>query len=179
MKQIIALAGSNSKSSINHAVLKHIKSTLKREDIEILDLSSLQIPMYGTDEEEINGFPKSILELNDIFKDAAGFILAVPEHNGSIPAFFKNILDWLSRVDRSIFYQKPTILISTSPGGRGGASVLNHLSNIIPYMGADLKGTVGIGNYFDKIENGEFASDKDLSLLESTINNAFIKEVAI
>ena len=53
-----------------------------------------------------------------------------------IPAFFKNVMDWLSRMEGKIFQSKPVMLISTSPGPRGGKTNLQNMAAVIPHWGA-------------------------------------------
>ncbi len=79
-------------------------------------------------------------------------------------AAFKNLFDWVSRIDRSMFGNKPVLVLSTSNGARGGASVLDVAKSTLPWFGADLRGALAIpkfGDVFD-IENGVI-TEADLS----------------
>ena len=84
--------------------------------------------------------PEPIQELRKLFDDADGFILSTPEYNSSIPGGLKNTFDWLSRTGGKTFQEKPVLLMAATPGGRGGQSVLGHLSAVIPFWGAQLIG---------------------------------------
>ena len=66
-------------------------------------------------------------------------IVSLAEHNGSYTAAFKNLYDWTSRVQTTVWSDKHMLLLSTSPGARGGASVMAAARATFPRMGADLK----------------------------------------
>ena len=63
-------------------------------------------------------------------------MIASPEHNGMMPAFFKNIIDWISRMDGKIFQDKPVFLMSTAPGPGGGRNNLATMKSVVPHWGA-------------------------------------------
>ena len=46
-----------------------------------------------------------------------------------------------------VWQDKPVVIMSATPGGR--AWVLNGQSEIMPFFGGKLKGSVGIGNWSD------------------------------
>jgi len=54
------------------------------------------------------------------------------ENNGSYSAAFKNLFDWMSRIEGKTFFGKPMLLMATSPGKRGGLSVLEIAKNRFP-----------------------------------------------
>ncbi len=154
MKKIIALAGSNSSNSINHQLIQAVANQVKDVNVEIISLRDYPSEIYGIDSEKEKGFPPSMMELNEKFAEADGFIVSTPEHNGSIPAVLKNTIDWLSRISRKVFNDKPLMLLSTSPGARGGKSALKHLMSILPYQGANVIGGQSIGSFHEHVKNG-------------------------
>lgn len=93
------------------------------------------------------GIPEQIRALRKLFDEADAFIISSPEYNGSLPAGFKNTLDWVSRIDGKIFQDKPVLLMSTSPGGRGGKSVLDHLTKVMPFWGAKIVGSFSLPKF--------------------------------
>ena len=149
MKKILAISGSSSSKSINRELLNYAGKHL--QEITITDLDQ-NIPIYSQDIEDTTGFPKEIKELNAKMKDFNGFILGLPEHNGSMTALFKNILDWLSRVDRKVFNDKPVLLLSTSPGANGGKRGLAHTENVISSLGAKVVGTYSLPNFYNTFD---------------------------
>ena len=63
------------------------------------------------------------------------------EHNGSYTAAFKNLYDWMSRVQKEVWRNKPMLLMATSPGGRGGQTVLETAAKGFPYLGGNITTT--------------------------------------
>ena len=157
MKKIIAFSGSNSKTSINQQLVEAI--AIKHESIETLNLRDFEAPLYGIDLENESGIPASMIALKEKMKEADGFLVSSPEHNGSMPAVLKNTIDWLSRIEPKVFDDKPTVFLSTSPGPRGGVSALEHLVAIMPYRGANIVGSYSIGSFNDHYNNGELSEE--------------------
>lgn len=145
--RIIAFAGSNSPNSINEQLTKAAINNISIEDVEYIGLKNIEIPMYGKELENQQGIPKAIKDLYQQMTKAEGFIVASPEHNGLLPAFFKNIIDWLTRIDQEIFMNKPVLLLSASPGDNGGATNLSILSDLMPFWGAKIVGAYSLGKY--------------------------------
>ena len=101
--------------------------------------------------------------------EADGFIVSSPEHNGSMPAFFKNTIDWISRMDGKVFNDKPTVFLSTSQGPRGGLSALTHILAIMPYQGAEVIGGHSLGSFDEKVVNGELIEGEDKEKIKALI----------
>ncbi|MEJ6777183.1 MAG: NAD(P)H-dependent oxidoreductase [Crocinitomicaceae bacterium] len=156
-KKIIVFAGSNSKESINQKLVCSISNL--HEGIEVINLRDYQAPVYGVDMEQEVGFPELMTSLNKKLKEADGFIVSIPEHNGSMPAVFKNTIDWLSRIEPKVFNDKPTVFLSTSTGERGGASALEHVVAIMSRRGANVIGCHSQGNFQDHYSNGELSGE--------------------
>jgi len=123
MKKILAFAGSTSSTSINKQLASFAAENLENTAFDIIDLRDFNIPIYSQDEEKENGLPEDAKRFSALFDQYDGFILSLAEHNGSYAAAFKNIFDWSTRVEKNFFRDKPLLLMATSPGGRGGATV--------------------------------------------------------
>lgn len=169
MKKILAFSGSNSSQSINQKLLIAIAPMAQRVELEFIDLRDYPADIYGVDLESEKGFPQTMQDLYAKTREADGFLIAVPEHNGSMPAVFKNSIDWISRMEGKIFNSKPTVFLSASPGGRGGAAVLEHLNKIMPHRGADLVGTYGVAKFFDKLQNDAFFNQEDFDQIKPLV----------
>lgn len=172
--KIIAFAGSNGKTSINRELIAKTASLVDFADVEILDLRDSDAPIYQ-DIIEDEGIPESILKLRKKLEEADAFIISTPEHNGFTSAFFKNILDWLSRIDRKTFGDKPVLFMSASPGGRAGLSVRESLMRLLPRWGANVVSNYGLGNFNQKVINGNWNPEiveelkHEVSLLEEAL----------
>ena len=159
MKYILAISGSNSKNSINSSLLNYIVESITIIPTQRVDLLQHTIPIYNIDIEQEDGIPLNIVLLKHKIKDAAGIIIAVNEHNGMISAFFKNILDWLSRADRNFLASKHILLVSTSPGGRGASLALDYMKKTIPRFG----GTVSESFSFPSFQKNFDSTTKEIT----------------
>ncbi len=161
MKKIIAFAGSNSSTSINHHLVLGV-AKMNREQIEILRLTDYPLPMYGEDLEKESGYPAVLSDLLTKIRRADGLIISVNEHNGSVSAFFKNVLDWLSRIEYKFLADKKILLMSASPGGRGALSAYQYTESILPRYGGEIVYGFNFPGFKDNfsIEDQEITNDE-------------------
>ncbi|TXD51459.1 MULTISPECIES: NADPH-dependent FMN reductase [unclassified Polaribacter] len=169
MKKIAVLAGSNSKKSINKELAVYAASLLKNVEIDILDLNNFEVPLYGMDEETENGIPKKAIEFLENIHRADGIILSLAEHNGNFSAAFKNIYDWSSRIEPKLWNNIPMLLMATSPGSQGGASVLAIAKNGFPYMGGNIVADFSLSSFYDNFKAGILINEDVLILLKEQI----------
>lgn len=176
MKKIIAFAGSNSKNSINKQLAKYTSSLLNDVQVTILDLNDFELPIYGIDEENENGIPAKAKQLLETIHSADGIILSLAEHNGNFTVAFKNVYDWMSRIEQKLWNNIPMLLMSTSPGGRGGISALTIAKNGFPHMGGNIVADFSLPKFHDnfkdnEVVNGEFNKqlNEAVLLFEKTI----------
>ncbi|MFD1551665.1 NADPH-dependent FMN reductase [Putridiphycobacter roseus] len=171
MKKIITIGASTSKNSINKTFAKYVASLINEIEIIQIDISNFNdVPIFSVDYEKENKTPEEIELLNSLFKDVDGFIISHAEHNGSFAAGYKNIIDWISRQEGKIFNDKPMLLLSTSPGARGGASVLNQAISLYPHWGAKLTGQMSLPTFQQNFENDE--------LTNPTLKTQLLKEIS-
>ncbi|MCP4809167.1 MAG: NAD(P)H-dependent oxidoreductase [Proteobacteria bacterium] len=140
---ILALSGSSALDSINHRFVTWAAAQIRADVVRVLDFPA---PIFSVDLEREKGVPASMQALYDRLHAADGLILAMPEHNGGPPAMLKNAIDWVSRVDRKVFAM-PTVLLSTSPGPRGGLTNTSHWAGLLPHWGATVVGAHAMGSF--------------------------------
>lgn len=155
--KVVAFAASSSSTSINKALVTHaaqaFKATHAQEaEVEILDLNDFEMPIFSVDKEREGGVHELARAFFDKITSADALIISFAEHNGSYTAAYKNIFDWASRIDQKVFQGKPSVYLSTSPGGRGGASVLAAATNSAPFYGAELIGDLSIPRFHDAFD---------------------------
>jgi NAD(P)H-dependent FMN reductase len=114
----------------------------------------MDLIVYSEDEQRDNGFPSSINQIYKHIQASTGIIISVNEHNSNPSAFFKNVLDWLSRLDRKFMEGKKVFLISASTGARGGMSALEVVKNLISRFGGEVVDTFSFPTF-----NENFSSD--------------------
>ena len=169
MKKIIAFGGSNSKNSINKKLATYAASLVEDVDVTVLDLNDFELPIYGIDLENENGIPKNAHRFLDFIRSSDGIVLSLAEHNGAYTVAFKNIFDWMSRIDGNLWSDKPMLLMAASPGGRGGQSVLEIAQGKFPRMGAKITSVFSLPSFHKNFSEG--------SIMDSELNKQLIQAV--
>jgi len=160
-KKIIAFGGSSSKNSINKKLATYTAHLFQDVTVEVLDLNDFEMPVFSVDKEE-NGFPKEAQNFLDKIEKADLLVVSLAEHNGAYSAAFKNILDWTSRINGKVFQEKNMLLMATSPGARGGKSVLEMAKDRFPRHDANLVGTFSLPSFNDNFDEEKGITNKDL-----------------
>lgn len=135
MRKVLAFAGSTSSTSINKQLATFAAENLENTDFDIIDLRDFEMPMYSEDEEK-NGFSENAKKFSALLDRYDGFIVSLAEHNGGYAAAFKNTFDWSSRIEATVFRDKPLLLMAASPGKMGGRFVLEAGIQKFSRMGA-------------------------------------------
>ncbi|MBD0332813.1 MAG: NAD(P)H-dependent oxidoreductase, partial [Chitinophagaceae bacterium] len=150
--------GSNNPTSINKQLAHYAAAQLQKQiTATIIDLNDFPLPLYNIETEIKFGIPVKAKELKELISQYDGYVIAVAEHNGSITAFFKNVLDWVSRVDKSygIFHEKPVVLLGTSPGPGGAKGALQHAEAIIKRLAGKVIASVSLPLFFGNFKGSE------------------------
>lgn len=171
MKKIIAFAGSNSKASINKQLAIYAASLTTNTEVKILDLNDYELPLFGVDYKEEHGIPENAEEFLEEMQEADGIILSLAEHNGAYSAAFKNLFDWISIIDGKAFNKKPMLLMATSPGARGGASVLAIAKNRFPYHDSNIVAEFSLPSFGENFANGKISNTSLDSALKEQVAN--------
>lgn len=165
MATILAFAGSNSSTSINYQLVKHTVSLIENHQVQLLNMANYPFPMYSEDYEKENGYLNSLVELRNDIKKADGLIISVNEHNSNPSAYFKNVIDWLSRLERKFLENTNVLLMSASPGGRGGVGAQGVTEQILPRFGANIVATFSLPSFKNNFDskNGIINADLEVS----------------
>lgn len=161
MKRIIAFGASNSTKSINKQLATWTGNRLLDIELNVLDLNDFEMPIYSPERQQ-EGFPNEAVTFNDFLNNSDGIIISFAEYNGSYAAAFKNIMDWVSRLDRALWSNKPMFLLATSPGGRGGKSVLETAAKTFPYMGGNVAASFSLPSFHQNFEAEVGIKDSEL-----------------
>lgn len=166
---IIGFAGSNSSTSRNKKLVNVVLNHLDEDhNVELLDLNDYEMPLYGVDLESASGIPEKAHNFAKKIDESDFLVVSFAEHNGTFTVAFKNVLDWISRIpNRSIWGDKPVFFMATSPGQRGGASVLETALKIWPFRGAKVMGSYSLPsfdeNYDEDMLSLKAPYDKELT----------------
>lgn len=160
--KIIAFSTSNKIESINRKFAAYAASLAPDAEVEVLNMNDYSMLMYCEDVEASLGQPENAKAFLAKLGEADALIMSTAEHNSYYPAFFKNLFDWCSRIDRNIFQNKPMLLMATSPGGRGGITILELALNSLPRFGGNVIAHMSLPNFnehFDLESNSLKAGD--------------------
>ena len=163
MASILAFAGSNSSTSINFKLVKHTTSLIKTHNVRTLNMVNYPFPMYSEDYEKTHGYSNSLVELKNDIQQANALVLSVNEHNSNPSAYFKNLIDWLSRLERKFLEDTKIFLMSTSGGKRGGMGSLEVTKNILPRFGAEIITTFSLPLFRENFDVQKGITDEALA----------------
>ncbi len=161
-KKIIAFGASSSKNSINKQLATYTASQFDNATVEILDLNDYEMPIFSLDKESENGIPELAQNFYNKLGSADLIIISFAEHNGAYSTSFKNIFDWTSRINAKTFQEKQTLIMATSPGPRGGSSVLEIAKSRFPFQGADVKGSFSLPSFGENFHNEKGITNEKL-----------------
>lgn len=155
--KILAFAASNSRHSINRALVEFAAKRLQAEhlpeaELSFLDINDYEMPIYSPEREEADGVPALAQQFRDQMAAADGLLISYAEHNGHYPAAYKNLFDWASRHGAKVYGDSPAVYLATSPGARGGASVLNAALTSAPFFGAEIKGSLSVPSFGENFD---------------------------
>ena len=161
-KKIIAFGASSSKQSINKQLATFAANQFQNASVEILDLNDYEMPIFSVDKEKENGIHPLAQEFYSKLGSADLILISFAEHNGNYSSAFKNILDWTSRINAKTFQEKPMLLLATSPGARGGSSVLDIATKRFPFQGGIVKGSFSLPSFNDNFDAEKGITKEDL-----------------
>ncbi len=166
---ILAFGASHSSTSINRRFALYAAQFFKQDNaVETIDLRDFDLPLFTVDLEASLGHPATINRFLDKLDWADFILISMSEHNGSFNASFKNLMDWTSRVKRDMFNHKPVLLLSTSPGPRGGVGSLQAGEDLITRFGAK------VINRFSLPQFGKNFNETD-GITEPGLNKQFME----
>ena len=108
---------------------------------ELLDLTTIDLPLYNPRTHKNLGIPLEAQKLSDQMAAIPKWVICAPEYNGSIPPVFTSALAWLSVLGddfRYLFNGRPIAMASVSGGG--GTELLVSLRIQLTHLGAQVVG---------------------------------------
>lgn len=150
--KILAIGASNSPNSINRILATYAAQQITGAEVEVLDLNDYELPIFSMEREQRFGQPLQARNFYRKVGDADALVIAFAEHNGTYTAAWKNLFDWVSRIDSRVFQDKPAVFMATSPGGGGARSVLESAVQSATYFGVDLVGQLSVPSFHDNFD---------------------------
>lgn len=156
--KILGFAGSNNASSINKKLVSYALELAEAHTTALLDLNDYEVAIYSPERESKDGIPAKIMALAEKISESDVLIISLAEHNSSYSAAFKNLFDWMSRIpNRTVFDDKPLLLMATSPGARGGEGVLEAAQNRFPRNGAKIPEVFSLPQFYENFTEGKLS----------------------
>ena len=150
---VVMISGSLRERSFNSALMRALPKLAP--GLAMVEAPSYgAFPLYNADLQVRSGFPKEVTTFADAVRNADGVVIVTPEYNWTIPGPLKNAIDWVSRLERQPFKQKPVAIQSATVGPLGGARMQYHLRMSLIYLDAIVVGTpeVFVGNVHTKMD---------------------------
>ena len=154
---VFAFAASTSRQSINRELITYAADLIEQEiapgtTVEIPDLNDYEMPIYSIDRENHDGIPAEAHLFRERIGAADRLLISFAEHNGLYTAAYKNLFDWTSRIDRKVYQDRPTAMLATSVGQRGGANVLRTATELAPFFGGEIRGRLSVPSFNDHFD---------------------------
>ena len=148
--KILAIAGSNSDTSINKMLVTYAASLIPNAEVEIVDMNTFEMTIYKHQREVESGVPQEAKNFAEKIDASDILLVSLSEHNGTYSSAFKNVFDWTSRIkERAVWNEKPMLLMATAPGGRGGLGVLEAAEKRFPLHGGNIVETFSLPFFND------------------------------
>ncbi|MGT2907900.1 NAD(P)H-dependent oxidoreductase [Streptococcus dentiloxodontae] len=177
--KFVGIVGSNAEKSYNRDLLYFIRKHFKNKfELEILEID--QVPMFNQDTDWKESFQLRLLH-NKITR-ADGVIIATPEHNHTITAALKSVLEWLS-FEVHPFENKPVMIVGASYYDQGTSRAQVHLRKILDAPGVNAYTLPGneflLGKAKEAFDNdGNIINEGTVNFLETCMDN-FVKYVGV
>ncbi|KAA3600983.1 MAG: NADPH-dependent oxidoreductase [Calditrichaeota bacterium] len=162
MNKILAFGASSSQNSINKRLANFTANQIDDVEVLLLDLNDFEMPIYSIDKENENGIHELAQKFKQHILEADGIVISFAEHNGAYSAAFKNIYDWVSRIDANVWGNKPMFLLATSPGGRGGKGVLELAISRFSFGNKATIASFSLPSFYQNFSDESGVNDKDL-----------------
>lgn len=136
MKNIALIVGSLSRNSLNRKIADHLVAQLP-SDFQVSEVQINDLPLYtqDLDAQSVPAYDRVRAQL----AQADAVLIVSPEHNRSVPAALKNVIDAASRpFGYNVWAGKKTAVVTASPGAYGGINSGLDLRKIFQAVGADV-----------------------------------------
>lgn len=179
MEKKIKLAlviGSLRDASINRIYANHIVSQLP-EHIEVEEVTISDLPLYNQDfdSQHIESYER----VRSQIKAADALLIVTPEHNRTMPAALKNVIDIGSRPHKQgVWENKKVALVTAVPGTYGGRGSGLDVRKVMQSLSANMMVSpeVYLSHATESIEDGKVTSERTQEFLQKFID-ALVKFV--
>ncbi len=136
MSKVALIIGSLSQNSLNRKIAQHIIANLPNE-ITVEEVLIADLPLYTQDLDQVE--IASYTRVREQIKSVDAVLIVSPEHNRSIPAALKNLIDITTRpAGQNLWTNKKVAVVTASPSAYGGINSGLHLRQVLHAVGADV-----------------------------------------
>lgn len=177
--KLVGIVGSNAELSHNRLLLTYIAKQFGHLfELEVLEIKD--VPLFNQSDDQTNS--PTIQNINKKILGADGIIIATPEHNHTIPAALKSLLEWLSFKIHPL-ENKPVMIVGASYYDQGSSRAQLHLRQILDAPGVNAIVLPGNEFLLGKVkeafdENGDLKDQNTSKFLESSLEK-FMKFVNV
>ena len=173
MSQTINLAliiGSLRKASINRVFAEYITSQLP-EHVKIEEVAIADLPLYNQDYD--NQTIKSYDQVRKQIKQADAVLIVTPEHNRTLPAALKNVIDIASRPHgESAWANKKVALVTASPGSYGARDSGLDVRKVMQSLASQvmIAPEIYLSRATESLDDGQVSSERTQKYLNKFAN---------
>ncbi len=177
-KKVAIISGSIRKEGFSTQLAQALQPLFPEGyETEIVEIG--QLPLYNQDFDAATP-PEAYTEFRQKLADKHAVLFITPEHNRTIPAALKNVLDVGSRpYGQSVWNGKPAAVISNSPGLLGGFGANHHLRQVLTFLNMPIlqQPEAYISKVAELLDgNGGFHSENTRKFAQSIVD-AFVEHV--
>lgn len=133
---ILTISGSQRTGSFNTAVIRALPDLIEGHEFAQLDYAAL--PLFSQDLEQ--PFLEEAIRIKGVIQAADAIVISTPEHNRSIPAALKNLLDWTSRPYGDNAWAGKPVYVMGAGGPVGTALAQADVRKVLLYLDARVMG---------------------------------------
>ena len=177
-KKVAIISGSIRKAGYSTQLAQALQPLFPEGyETEIVEIGHL--PLYNQDLETETP-PNAYTEFRQKLGGMDAVLFITPEHNRTIPAALKNVLDVGSRpYGQSAWDGKPAAVISNSPGLLGGFGANHHLRQVLTFLNMPIlqQPEAYISKVAELLDgNGGFKSENTRNYAQSIVD-AFVEHI--
>ena len=134
--KLLIFAASHRKESLNRKLAMLAKKHAESQGISVdfAEYADFDMPLYDDAFCDAHGVPEVAQSFAKRAASADGIIISTPEYNWSYPGSLKNIIDWTSCLKENPLAGKTALLMSATPGARGGILGMSHMKTVLESM---------------------------------------------
>lgn len=174
--KLIVIVATNSKRSTKRQLLQYLLTD--KAEIELVEIKDIPVFNKPADKQ----LPAKILEITTKIEASDGVIIATPEHNHTISASLKSVLEWFL-CEVHPFENKPVMIVGASYYDEGTSRAQVHLRKILDAPGVTAYTLPGneflLGKAKEAFDNDtNITNEGTVKFLETCLDN-FVKYVGV